>query len=112
MILPGGAGSGPKTSADFTNPLTWTSASRVEERDFALLLEGPANSDQANARAQQVVASGLRPSQALPPELTLRLQVVVAMLPGQQPDAAATLQWTLAAAASVKPDSRKQIRML
>ncbi|TFZ06426.1 diguanylate cyclase [Ramlibacter henchirensis] len=87
-------------------------ASRVDERDFALLLEGPANSDQANARAQQVVASGLRPSQALPPELTLRLQVVVAMLPGEQPDAAATLQWTLAAAASVKPDSRKQIRML
>jgi diguanylate cyclase (GGDEF)-like protein len=87
-------------------------AARVAEHDFALLLEGPTSTDLANARAQQVVASGLRPSAALPPELTLRLQVTVAALPGEQRDAAATLQWMLATAAAVRPDSRKQIRML
>ncbi|WP_156385371.1 sensor domain-containing diguanylate cyclase [Ramlibacter sp. Leaf400] len=87
-------------------------AARVDERDFALLIEGPTTPDQANARAQLLVASGLRQASALPPDLTLRLQVVVAMLPGQQPDAASALQWVLAAAALVKPDSRKQIRML
>lgn len=87
-------------------------AARVDERDFALLIEGPTTSDQANARAQLLVASGLRQASALPPDLTLRLQVVVAMLPGQQPDAASALEWVLAAAALVKPDSRKQIRML
>lgn len=87
-------------------------AARVDERDFALLMEGPTSSDLANARAQQVVASGLRQAQALPPDLMLRLQVVVAMLPGEHPDGATALQWTLSAAALVKPDSRKQIRML
>ena len=87
-------------------------AARVAERDFALLVEGPTSSDMAVARAQLLVASGLRPSGALPPDLTLRLQVVVAMLPGQQPDAGSALQWVLSAAALVKPDSRKQIRML
>lgn len=87
-------------------------AARVAERDFALLLEGPTSTDLANARAQQVVASGLRSSAALPPELTLRLQVTVAALPGEQMDAASTLQWMLATAAAVRPDSRKQIRML
>mgnify|MGYP003575707011 FL=1 len=87
-------------------------AARVGERDFALLLEGPTSSDLANARAQQVVASGLRPSAALPPELTLRLLVTVAALPGEQVDAASTLQWMLATSAAVRPDTRKQIRML
>jgi diguanylate cyclase (GGDEF)-like protein len=87
-------------------------AARVAERDFALLLEGPTTPDVANARAQQLVVSGLRQAQALPVDLTLRLQVVVSVLPGHQPDAASTLQWALAALASVRPDSRKQIRML
>lgn len=87
-------------------------AARVGERDFALLLEGPTSSDLANARAQQVVASGLRPSAALPPELTLRLLVTAAALPGEQVDAASTLQWMLATSAAVRPDTRKQIRML
>ena len=87
-------------------------AARVGDREFALLVEGPTTPDIANDRAQQIVASGLRRSTALPPDLTLRLQVVVAMLPDQQPDAAASLQWVLAALALVRPDSRKQIRAL
>lgn len=87
-------------------------AARVAEREFALLLEGPTTPDTATARAQQIVASGLRHSPALPAELTLRLTVVMAMLPGEQPDAAATLQWLQGALAAVRAESRKQIRPL
>jgi diguanylate cyclase (GGDEF)-like protein len=87
-------------------------AARVGEREFALLLEGPTTPDAATARAQQLVAGGLRQAQALPNEMTLRLQIVVAMLPDQQGDAAASLQWALAALSSVRADSRKQIRAL
>jgi diguanylate cyclase (GGDEF)-like protein len=87
-------------------------AARVAEREFALLLEGPTTPDIATSRAQQIVASGLRSNPALPPDLTLRLTVVVAMLPGEQPDAAASLQWLQGALAAVRPESRKQIRSL
>jgi hypothetical protein len=34
------------------------------------------------------------------------------MLPGEQPDAAASLQWLQGALAAVRPESRKQIRSL
>ncbi|WP_427913738.1 sensor domain-containing diguanylate cyclase [Ramlibacter sp. MMS24-I3-19] len=87
-------------------------AARVGEREFALLLEGPTSAETATSRAQQLVASGLRPSSALPQELTLRVMVVMALLPDQQPDAETTLQWALDALAGVRPDSRKQIRPL
>jgi diguanylate cyclase (GGDEF)-like protein len=68
-------------------------AARVGEREFALLIEGPTTADAATSRAQQLVASGLRPVQALQPDITLRLLVVIAMLPDQPLDGAATLQW-------------------
>ena len=87
-------------------------AARVGEREFALLLEGPTTADNAISRAQQLVASGLRPNSALPQDLTLRVMVVIALLPDQQPDAESTLRWALDALASVRPDSRKQIRSL
>nr|WP_239027318.1 7TM diverse intracellular signaling domain-containing protein [Ramlibacter algicola] len=87
-------------------------AARAGEREFALLIEGPTTADQASSRAQQIVASGLRSSRALPTDLTLRLLVVVAMLPDQQPDAESSLQWVLGALAAIRPDSRKQIRSL
>lgn len=87
-------------------------AARVGEREFALLLEGPTTPETAASRAQQLVASGLRASSALPQGLTLRVMVVIAMLPDQQPDAESTLRWALDALASVRPESRKQIRPL
>ncbi|RYY66069.1 MAG: diguanylate cyclase, partial [Comamonadaceae bacterium] len=87
-------------------------AARVSEREFALLIEGPTSPDLATARAQQVVASGLRQVQALPPDTTLRLLVVIALLPDQQVDAASTLDWVENALAGVKNESRKQIRSL
>ena len=85
-------------------------AARVGEREFALLIEGPTTPDVASSRAQQVVAGGLRQTQALPPDVTLRLSVAVAMLPDDPPDAETTLQWVSAALAAIRPDARKQIR--
>lgn len=85
-------------------------AARVGEREFALLIEGPTTPDAASSRAQQVVAGGLRQTQALPPDVTLRLSVAVAMLPADPPDAETTLQWVAAALAGIRSDARKQIR--
>jgi len=87
-------------------------AARVGDREFALLLEGPSSPEIASSRAQQLVASGLRNSLALPQEMTLRLLVVITLLPDQQPDAESSLIWALDALAAVRPDSRKQIRPL
>lgn len=87
-------------------------AARVGERDFALLIEGPCDANEATARAQQLVVSGLRPTNGLPPELTLRMVVVMALLPAAQADAESSLQWVLDALASVRPETRKQIRAL
>ncbi|HZY19904.1 MAG TPA: 7TM diverse intracellular signaling domain-containing protein [Ramlibacter sp.] len=87
-------------------------AARVSEREFALLIEGPTTPDVVSSRAQQVVASGLRSSRALAPELTLRLVVVIALLPDERPDASSTLDWVLEALGAIRPDSRKQIRAL
>jgi diguanylate cyclase (GGDEF)-like protein len=87
-------------------------AARVGEREFALLIEGPTTADAATSRAQQLVASGLRPVQALQPDITLRLLVVIAMLPDQPLDGAATLQWVQGALGGIRNDSRKQIRAL
>jgi diguanylate cyclase (GGDEF)-like protein len=85
-------------------------AARVGEREFALLIEGPTSADIASSRAQQVVAGGLRQTQALPPDVVLRLSVAVATLPDEQPDAETTLQWLSAALAAIRPEARKQIR--
>ncbi|TFZ03696.1 sensor domain-containing diguanylate cyclase [Ramlibacter humi] len=87
-------------------------AARVGERDFALVLEGPTTPDVATSRAQQLVASGLRQAQALPNGLTLKLQVVIAMLPAGPPDAESILQWVAETLSAFPPDSRKQIRAL
>ena len=87
-------------------------AARVGEREFALLVEGPTTPDAISARAQQLIAAGLRPSAALPGELTLRLQIVSALLPDPNGDAAASLQWALAALGGMRADERKPIRAL
>ncbi|WP_374669706.1 7TM diverse intracellular signaling domain-containing protein [Ramlibacter sp.] len=85
-------------------------AARVGEHQFALLLEGPVTAEEAVSRAQQVVASGLRPAPALPASLTLRYLVSVVVLPHQDADAAASLAWALDGAADMAPDARKAIR--
>ena len=87
-------------------------AARVGEHDFALLLEGPTTTDMATSRAQQLVASGLRPVEALPPGTTLKFHVTVAMLPDNDFDAPTSLRWLIDGLDSMRPDARKLIRPL
>lgn len=86
-------------------------AARVGEHHFALLLEGPTTDVTAQDCATRVVASGLRESEALPPGVTLRFHVAVAMLPDGQRDGAASLQWLQGVLGDMAQDSRKSIRM-
>jgi diguanylate cyclase (GGDEF)-like protein len=87
-------------------------AARVGDHLFALLVEGPATTQEATSRAQRLVASGLRSSDALPVGLTIKFHVAVAMLPDRQRDAQAALAWLKDAAEAVPADSRKLIRPL
>ncbi len=85
-------------------------AARTGDHDFALLLEGPATSAGAVSCAQQVVASGLRPTDALPPGCTLKFHVAVATLPEKDLDAEASQRWLLGGVSAMPPDSRKAIK--
>lgn len=87
-------------------------AARVGERDLALMIEAPATPEAATSRAQQVVASGLRPSGALPPGVTLKFLVTVALVPEGGRDASACVAWVQDALGAPRPDVRKLIRAL
>lgn len=87
-------------------------AARVGEREFCVLQEAPVTPPLVTSRAQQIVASGLRPIEALPTALTLKFHVAVALLPEPQLDGAASLQWVLDGLDQIEPDARKLIRPL
>lgn len=87
-------------------------AARVGEHDFALLLEGPTTTENAMSRAQQVVASGLRSSPALPAGTVLKFHVTVALLPDKGLDAPGSIKWLLDGLKAMRPDARKLIRPL
>ncbi|WP_325543908.1 sensor domain-containing diguanylate cyclase [Ramlibacter sp.] len=87
-------------------------AARVGNHDFALLLEGPTSTSTALSKAQHVIASGLRQADALPPGLTIKFHVAVALLPDQDYDAAASLKWVLGGVTHMPNDARKLIRPL
>ena len=87
-------------------------AARIGEHEFALLLEGPTTTENAISRAQQVIASGLRSSDALPPGTTLKFHVAVALLPNKNLDPPDTLKWLLDGVNAMRPDARKLIRPL
>lgn len=87
-------------------------AARVGEREFAVLLDGPITAPEALSRAQQVVAGGLRHTEALPVALTLRFHVTVALLPHHTLDGLATVQWALEGLSQISPDAKKLIRPL
>ena len=87
-------------------------AARVGEHEFALLLEGPTTTENALSRAQQLVASGLRTAEALPPGTTLKFHVTVALLPDRDLDGAGSLQWLLDGVNAMPPEVRKLIRPL
>ncbi|MCG2591754.1 diguanylate cyclase [Ramlibacter sp. XY19] len=85
---------------------------RVGENEFALLMEGPLDGPTVTSRAQQVVASGLRQTEALPAALTLKFHVTAALLPHGELDGVATLQWVLDALDQFAADARKLIKPL
>jgi diguanylate cyclase (GGDEF)-like protein len=87
-------------------------AARVGDNEFILLLEGPTNTENVLSRAQQLVASGLRTADALPPGTTLKFHVAVALLPDRDLDAGGSLQWALEGVNAMPPDARKLIRPL
>lgn len=87
-------------------------AARIGDNDFALLLDGPTTTEVALSRAQQIVASGLRPVDALPAGTILRFCITVALLPERELDAAASLKWVHEAVKAMPADSRKLIRPL
>ena len=83
---------------------------RVGDHQFALMLESPTNAENAMNRAQELVARGLRSSTALPPAASIKFHVAVGLLPHEQRNAAASLQWLLDAVNTMPPDTRKLIR--
>lgn len=87
-------------------------AARVGDHDFALLLEGPTTTENALSRAQQLVASGLRSSEALPPGMTLKFHITVALLPDKDLDAPGSMKWLLDGVNAMRADARKLIRPL
>jgi two-component system, sensor histidine kinase LadS len=87
-------------------------AARVSEHGFALLLEGPTTTENAMNRAQQVVASGLRSSNALPPGTTLKFHIAVALLPDKDLDAPGSMKWLLESVGAMPADARKLIRAM
>ena len=87
-------------------------AARVGEHEFALLLEGPTTTENAMSRAQQVIASGLRSSEALPPGTTLKFHITVALLPDRDLDPQGTMKWLLDGLKAMRPEARRLIRPL
>jgi diguanylate cyclase (GGDEF)-like protein len=87
-------------------------AARVGAYEFVLLLEGPTTGENAISRAQQVVASGLRQTDALPAGLTVKFSIAAALLPHEELDAHGAVSWVAEAAKAIPADARKVIRPL
>lgn len=87
-------------------------AARVDQREFAVLLEAPMTPQTVTSRAQQLVASGLRQIEALPAALTLKFHVTAAMLPVPELDGEASLGWVIDGLDQMNQEVRKLIRPL
>ncbi|NNU44398.1 sensor domain-containing diguanylate cyclase [Ramlibacter montanisoli] len=87
-------------------------AARVDQREFAVLLEAPMTPQTVTSRAQQLVASGLRQIEALPAALTLKFHVTAAMLPVPELDGEASLAWVIDGLDQMNQEVRKLIRPL
>ncbi len=91
-------------------------AARVDDKTFALLMEGPVRAAQAVAAATSIVAGGLRPSTQLPVGTTLRFKIVLALLPEAglelDQDAQAHLDWLRHALDDLRQNQRKSIQTL
>lgn len=89
-------------------------AARVSDSGFALLMEGPVRGPQAVAAATSIVAGGLRPSDELPVGSTLKLKIVLALLPQDsvelQLNAQAHLNWLQIALDELRSDPKRSIQ--
>lgn len=61
-------------------------AARIDDRTFALLMDGPVRPAQAVSAATAILAGGLRPNEQLPVGATLRFKIVIALLPDNSID--------------------------
>lgn len=91
-------------------------AARVNDNHFALLMEGPVRGPQAVAAATSIVAGGLRPSDELPVGSTLKLKIVLALLPQDDVElglnAQAHLDWLHIALDELRHDPRRSIQSM
>lgn len=91
-------------------------AARVNDNHFALLMEGPVRGPQAVAAATGLVAGGLRPSDELPVGSTLKLKIVLALLPQDGVelglDAQSHLDWLHIALDELRREPRRSIRTI
>lgn len=91
-------------------------AARVNDNHFALLMEGPVRGPQAVAAATSLLAGGLRPSDELPVGSTLRLKIVIALLPQDQVElglnAQAHLDWLHLALDELRQTPRRNIETM
>lgn len=86
-------------------------AARIGDHHFAILLEGPTTTLNAQVCAQHVVARGLAGAPSLPPTVVLKFHVAAALLPDQY-DAAGSVAWLMEAVREVRNDARKPIRTI
>lgn len=91
-------------------------AARIDDRTFALILEGPARPAQAISAATAILAGGLRPNDQLPVGATLRFKIGVALLPDPSidlpMDAQQHLAWVHDAVDDLHWDKQRNIATL
>lgn len=91
-------------------------AARVGDSRLALLMEGPVRGAQAVAAATSILAGGLRPSNELPVGSTLKLKIVLALLPQDDMElglnAQTHLHWLQIAMDELRRDPKRSIQTL
>ncbi len=89
---------------------------RVDDATLAILMEGPVRPSQVVSTATSLVAHGLRPAPDLPSGTSLRLKIVMAMLPDQDPalelDPNLHLAWLQDALEDLKAEDKRAIAAL
>jgi len=83
---------------------------RVGESDFALLIEGPCQTDELTQVATHALAQGLRPSDLLPPRTSLRFHISMTIAPQGDRDEEELMAYLLADAGQIGADDKKTIR--
>ncbi len=91
--------------------------SRIDETQFAVLVEGACTPGQLTKLSARISASAHAPTEILPVGASLRLSICCALMPTQESsetgdDANAQLGWLIAAAETESPEQRKLVRSI